>query len=416
MNDRHWFDPFEPCFASQRYARYQWFREHAPIARGRSPSPGLPEAVYLFSHETVRMCLTHRALLQAPDTEMYRITRRSLMSDPVFGLLSKAVLFTDPPVHGTLRRPMTRAMTATAAAQREASLRTRAEALVQAFEDRGHFDLVTDFATPYIVGAIGELLGLTLTDIPALKRQTTEMARALDLRTCEARPARNVSSAPELAQWVECALDTTLVSDEGLCATFLEHCDSGQWTRSDVITNMVFLLFAGQETAVDALGNATLAIARHPGCWDAVTSGAVASLDAVDELLRYDPSLQFSSARVSAEPVELTGTVIPAGIPVIAVLASANRDPEVFDEPDNLRLDRRPGPGMTFGHGIHRCAGAHVARVEIAIALETLMRRLPAWRIDEGAVVERDSITFRGHTSIPVTLHTAGAKGLPVSR
>jgi cytochrome P450 len=416
MNDRPWFDPFESCSASQRYARYRWFREHAPIARGCSPFPGLPDAVYLFSHETVRMCLTHRAILQAPDTEEYRITRRSLMSDPVFGLLLKAVLFTDPPAHGTLRRPMTRAMTATAAAQREASLRTRAEALVHAFENRGHFDLVTDFATPYIVGAIGELLGLTLTDIPALKRQTAEMARALDFRACEARPARDASSAPELAQWVECALDTTLVSDEGLCATFLAHCDSGQWTRSDVITNMVFLLFAGQETAVDALGNAVLAIARHPGCWNAVTTGAVTSLDAVDELLRYDPSLQFASTRVSAKPVELTGAVIPAGIPIVAVLASANRDPAVFDEPDKLRLDRRPGPGMTFGHGIHRCAGAHIARVEIAIALETLMQRLPVWRVDEDSVIERDAITFRGHTSIPVTLHSAGAERVPVSR
>ncbi|AHE99818.1 cytochrome P450 [Thioalkalivibrio paradoxus] len=403
MNPAPFFDPFLAARDGGRYDQYRWFRERAPAAWGRPPQRVFGDALYLFSHHAVTRGLAHPALLQAPETAEYRIIRDALKATPDFRMILAAVLFTDPPAHAVLRRPMSQAMTMASVQPRRAALQARAQSLLDACCRRKHFDLVADFASPYIVGALGDLMGLPLGDPLALKEETARLARALDLQHEDSPCSGHAPAAVALARRVERTLTTTKPHPDGLCMRFLELYEGGNWSREDLVTNLVFLLFAGQETAVDGLGNAVVSLARNPEAWRSLASGQVDSLDATDELLRYDPPLQYAATRIAAEPLTIAGIAIPANTAVVPVLASANRDPEAFPMPETVRLDRRPAASRTFGHGPHVCAGKHVARLEIAVALETVLAYLPPEAIDLDRTVERDLITFRGHRQIPVT-------------
>ena len=403
MNVLPLFDPFLVIRSEQRYLQYRWFRERTPAAWGRSPHPAFGDSLYLLSHRAVTRGLAHPALLQAPQTAEYQVVRDALKQDPEFATILGAVLFTDPPGHAGLRRPMTRAMTLGIMQQRRAALQARAQSLLDACCQRTRFELVSDFASPYIVGALGDLVGLPLGDPYALKEQTARLAQALDLRSEPSHRTGHSTAAVTLARLVEQALATTKPDPNGLCARFLDLHEAGIWSQEDLVTNLVFLLFAGQETAVDGLGNAIVSMARQPEAWRSLAAGHFDSVDATDELLRHEPPLQYAATRIAAEPLTIEGIAIPANTAVVPVLASANRDPEVFPMPDTLRLDRKPVNSRTFGHGLHVCAGKHVARIEIAVALETLVARLAPETVDLDGIVERDLITFRGHRRIPVT-------------
>ena len=406
MNSAPPFDPFAATNHRERYDQYQWFRERAPAAWGHPPQPVFGDALYLFSHRAVSGALAHPALLQAPQTAEYRIIRDALRVDPDFGAILSAVLFTDPPAHAALRRPMSRAMSMGAVQPRRATLQAQARALLDKCCRGPQFNFVTDFAAPYIVGALADLIGLPLGEPQDLKEETARLAQALDLRRADSPHSGDVPAAVALAQRIEHALATSHPCPEGLYAQFLALHEGGSWSREDLVTNLVFLLFAGQETAVDGLGNAIVSLARQPEAWRSLAAGHVDSLSATDELLRFEPPLQYAATRIAAEPLTIEGITIPTNTAVVPVLASANRDPEVFPVPDTVQLDRGPSASRSFGHGLHICAGKHVARLEIAVALEAVVTRLPPEAVALHGVVERDLITFHGHQAIPVTTGT----------
>jgi len=402
MNEPSGFDPFEPKSQRARYAYYQRFRQKKPVVWGYPPHPGFASAVYLLSNEAVQVGLAHPRLLQAPDTTQYQSLRAASFTD--IGPVLKSVLFTDPPKHGRLRRPMARHLGfAATARKRFDDLTLLAGKLLRECRDLERFDFVSDFACPYVVTALMQVLGASFGDSTELKPLTAEMADQFDLRRQRTPDTHPRNAANELVRKVENTLDVISMDPDGLASRLDQEYRSGNWTRSDLVANLVFLLFAGQETAVDALGNSVVALASNPAARRQLQTGSVGIEDAIDELLRFDPPLQFATTRVTTESIEICGTVIPADTPVVPVLASANRDEDIFAEADELCLDRQPMASKTFGHGPHGCVGKHMARIEIAAAIGALMKEIPNWSVDLANVRERNNLTFRGHTAIPMT-------------
>jgi cytochrome P450 len=170
---------------------------------------------------------------------------------------------------------------------------------------------------------------------------------------------------------------------------------------------MVFLLLlAGHETTVGLIGNGVLALLEHPGQLALLRERPDLLGAAVEEILRYDGPVEIATWRFTTEAVRVGGTEIPAGRPVLVALASADRDPDRFAEPDRLDIGRaRPGH-LAFGHGPHYCVGAALARVEGEVALGTLLRRLPdvALAVPADRVRRRRSLTIRGPAELPVTI------------
>ena len=164
------------------------------------------------------------------------------------------------------------------------------------------------------------------------------------------------------------------------------------------------IMVAGQETTIDAIGNATLALLQHPDQLEKLQSNPELIPNAAQELLRYNSPIQMAIIRFPTEDVEIGGKQIRRGESVTAILGSANHDPERFNNPDKLDITRTfKGRDVVFGQGIHRCLGAHLAQVELEIALETLLRKVSSLQLKSDQLTWRQNVVFRGLTSLPVS-------------
>ena len=174
-------------------------------------------------------------------------------------------------------------------------------------------------------------------------------------------------------------------------------------TTDEIIGTCILLLFAGHETTTNLIGNGFLYSMRHREQWKRLAAQPSLVETAVEEYLRYDgPS--GAVARVASGDIEMAGKTIRAGDRVFAFVNSANRDPEAFDEPERFDIGREQNPHMTFGHGIHFCLGAPLARLEAQIAALRLSERLPGIRLAAGEPDWHDSLILRGVKSLPVRL------------
>ncbi len=166
----------------------------------------------------------------------------------------------------------------------------------------------------------------------------------------------------------------------------------------------MLLLVAGHETTTNFLGNAVLALLRHPAELDRLRENPDDVPAVLDELLRFDSPVSTATFRFTTEAVTLGSTDIPAGVPVLVALGAANRDPERFPSPDLLDLDRDAAAHLSFGHGIHRCVGAPLAKAEAEIALRAVLTRFPGIRLaaPPGQLDWRRTRLVRGLASLPV--------------
>lgn len=175
-------------------------------------------------------------------------------------------------------------------------------------------------------------------------------------------------------------------------------------SEHELVSLAVLLLVAGHETTTNALGNAVLALLRHPAQLERLRRNPDDIPGAVDELLRFDSAVSTSTFRFTTESVTLGGTEIPAGVPVLVALGAANRDPARFPGPDELDLDRDAAAHLAFGHGIHRCVGAPLAKAEMELVLRAVLVRFPelqlAASVDE--LMWRRTRLVRGLSSLPV--------------
>ena len=174
-------------------------------------------------------------------------------------------------------------------------------------------------------------------------------------------------------------------------------------STEELIVNLILLLAAGHGTTTHLLGNGLLALSHHPEQWRRMGAAAPAP-SAVNELLRYDGPVQ-ATGRQALEDIELAGKSIKKGQHVTVLLGSANRDEDHFPEPDRLDLERSDARPLSFGHGIHTCLGAALARMETLVAFGELARRFPKLTIADGAPEHNPSISFRGLLALPVALN-----------
>jgi hypothetical protein len=197
---------------------------------------------------------------------------------------------------------------------------------------------------------------------------------------------------------------TAAPTDDMISQLVLARDDRDALTTDEIIGTCILLLFAGHETTTNLIGNGFLYSMRHRGQWQRLVDDPALADSAVEEYLRYDgPS--GALARVAAADVEMGGKTIREGQRVFAFVNSANRDPEAFDDPERFDIGRVANPHMTFGHGIHFCLGAPLARLEARIAAVRLAERLPGIRLARDDEPEwHDSLILRGVKSLPVAL------------
>ncbi|MBY8887724.1 cytochrome P450 [Streptomyces sp. PTM05] len=395
-------------FASDPYPAYAWLREHAPVRRTTLPS-GV-DAWLVTRYADARQALADARLSKNPvhHSEQAAHAKGKVGIPGERGAeLMTHLLNIDPPDHTRLRRLVSKAFTPRRTAAFEPRVQELTRGLIDAFAARGSADLIHEFAFPLPIYAICDLLGVPAEDQDDFRDWAGAMIRhGGGPRGGVARAVKRMRSyLLELIHRKRADLGDDLIS--GL----IRASDHGEHLTENEAAAMAFiLLFAGFETTVNLIGNGTYALLRHPVqralLQDALAAGDSALLDtAIEELLRWDGPVEIATWRFATEPLTLGGQRIGEGEPVLVVLAAADRDPGRFAGPDTLDLARRDNPHLGFGHGIHYCLGAPLARLEGRTALAQLLTRLPDLQLAQNPedLRWRGGLIMRGLRTLPVT-------------
>jgi cytochrome P450 len=281
--------------------------------------------------------------------------------------------------------------------------------LTNALEGRNRIDLVEDFAYPLPVAVICRLLGVPREDEPRFHAWSEAVIAGFD-PTPDSDPAERqrtgVAAQIAMGEYLgELAERRRGKPFQDMLSAFVnDPGPEGSFTRPELMSTAVLLLIAGHETTVNLITNGMLTLLRHPEALDLLQRKPELIPRAVEELLRYDPPVQMLQSRTPLTDVEVAGVSVPKGAPLILVLASGNRDPRRFHEPDRFDPTRRDSQHFGFGSGVHSCFGAPLARVEAQIALGELTRRLEAPRLVRDPPPYRRTPVLRGPRHLPIEI------------
>jgi cytochrome P450 len=297
--------------------------------------------------------------------------------EPFNRLHRNQMMENEPPTHTRLRSLVAKAFARGHVERLRPRVQAIADGLLDAV-DPARFDLLADYAEPLPVAVIADLLGVQESDRSLLRPWSAGIVAMYEYGRTDETAAHAVTAAAEFSAYMkELAEARRRDPRDDMVSHLVAAEEDGQRLTSDeLVASAVLLLNAGHEASVNGAGNGWWTLFRHPAALAELRAEPAMAATAIDELLRFDTPLPLFERWV-LEPIEVDGVRIPRGAEVALLFISANRDPDAFGRPDELDLRRRPNPSVSFGAGIHYCLGAPLARLELSIAFETLLRRLP---------------------------------------
>ncbi|MDP9222177.1 MAG: cytochrome P450 [Actinomycetota bacterium] len=322
---------------------------------------------------------------------------------------ARHMLSVDPPDHTRLRRLTSAAFSRPRIAALRPRIQAIADGLLDDLEAPGDtvVDLVKGFAFPLPFTVISELLGVPERDRDKLGSWITTLLAPSSAPTT---PAEAVSASGNVVRYLtELLAHKRAVPGEDLVTDLVRAADQdGALSEQEMLSTIFQLVVAGHDTTTSLIGNGTVALLLHPEQRDALVADPALVRHAIEEILRWDAPVPHSTFRYTTQDVDLGGTVIPSFAQVIISLAAANRDPDRYANPDTLDITRADTSHLAFGHGIHHCLGARLARLEGEIAFTTLHGRFPTMRLAVPRSALRwghgDGLVLRGLSELPVIL------------
>jgi cytochrome P450 len=394
------FDPADPPEAiyADPYPIYHALREHDPVHR-------CPNGSYFLTRYS-----DLRRVYRDPRTFS---SDKRVQFKPMFGdsLLyehhTTSLVFNDPPLHTHVRKAFGSALSAKALAAMESDVRKLVERLLQKIGEMGEFDLVEDFASVIPVEVIGNLLRVPREERGPLRQWSLDILGALEFNLTPERFEAGNRSVAEFLDYLEGLVADrrrNLSDDDDDVLSRLIRWESEGFTLSNtqLYHQCVFLLNAGHETTTNLIGNGIHDLLTHPEELDKLRERPELINSAVEEMLRYESPVQLGN-RITTAEVQFDDVTIPAETVLTLCIGAANRDPEMYPEPDRFDIERNPQDHLAFGGGIHTCAGLNVARLEARIAIGEMVRRYPGLRLN-GEPVRDKRTRFRGYISLPVSI------------
>ena len=339
----------------------------------------------------------HYFMDQLPETAQERMR-------PLGRQLELWLIHLDPPDHTRVRSLVHKAFVPRVVEGLRVSLHQIVNELLDGVEQAGAMDVMGDFAYPLTANAIAELLGIRQEDRTQFRRWSDNIngfVGAAHVTTGSAELAQQ--SMLELMEYLHALIEARRrsPSDDFISSLIAVEEEGDKLNEEELLALCVLLLFAGHETTANQIGNAVLALLRNPDQLQKLRRKPALITDAVEELLRYDSSVQ-RLGRVAKDDVNICGQGIQKGEFVAAMLGAANRDPIHFEEPDALDVERKQNNHVSFGYGRHYCIGAPLARLEIEIAINTILSRFPSLRQQTPEVEWYDNFGQRFLKSLPV--------------
>jgi pimeloyl-[acyl-carrier protein] synthase len=329
---------------------------------------------------------------------------------PFFTAVGSWMLMIDPPDHTRLRGLVSKAFTPGVVENMRGLVQKLVDEMLASVTEQGRVDIMTDLANPLPATVIAEMLGVPGTDQQEFKAWSDDIAMGLG-GIDSARTKEELFSLYDLAQRSFLALsdyfrvkvaELRANPKANLLSALIQAEEQGdRLTEDELFANCVLLMIAGHETTTNLIGNGVLALLRNPDQKDQLARNPDAIVSAVEELLRYDSPVQ-KMGRIALADIDIGGKQIKQGDLVCFSYAAANRDPEQFSAPAQLDIMRKPNRHLAFGHGLHYCVGAALARLEGQIAINTILSRVPGLGLETDDLEWNRNLTLRGLKSLPV--------------
>ena len=321
-------------------------------------------------------------------------------------LFTQTMLLRDPPVHTRLRRIVNRAFTPRAVAGLEPSIEKITRDLLHDLDAERHADVQEAFCDQLPIFAISDMLGLPRSEWDRFKRISDTFVQFVD----PINPFDPVEMERTIAEFR--TIIDGLVDDrrrqpqDDMLTRLIEAEDEGdRLDHGELVSMVALLMVAGHETTSGLLGNALIAFDRFPDQAELLRAQPELADNAIEELLRYDSPVQ-NTDRFPLDAVQVGGHEIPKNASIFVILGAANRDERRYDAPHELRIDRTDPRALSFGHGIHHCLGAALARLEATVALPLFLETFPGYTVDHEQMQWKRSITTRGPKHLPMALHS----------
>ena len=397
-------DLLSPEFKTNPYTFYAQLREHAPVYPG--PKIRGRQAWLVTRYDDVARVLKDEMF--AKDTRNAwtpEQLKKAPWLPPMFRPLQNNLLSLDPPDHTRLRALVHKAF----APRMVERMRAETHALAHELVDRmaaegGTVDLIERFALPLPITIIGRILGVPEKDNAKFHRWTSVFVSLGSGQHVFLKVPAVLQFIRYLRKLVRQRAEVP--QDDLISALVLAREQDDALTEDEVLAMTFLLLSAGHETTVNLIASGTLALLEHPDAWRKLQAEPGLMKSGVEELLRFVTPAEMSTERFARADTEVAGTVIPKGALVLGVIASANRDPRRFENPETVDVARKDNKHLAFGQGIHYCVGALLSRLEGVVAFTALTERLPDLRL--GVAPERlrwrSSLILRGLKALPVSV------------
>jgi len=390
----------------------------------------LPDAFYDDPYPTYRALQSADPIHRMPDGSLFLTRHRDLeaiykdttrfSSDkkvefaPKYGADSllfqhhtTSLVFNDPPLHTRVRRLIAGALNPRAIAEMEPGLIALVDRLLDDMQSRGNVDLIEDFASAIPVEVIGNLLAIPHEDRAPLRGWSLAILGALEPFLSEDVQARGERAVSEFLGYLRRLVADRRArpgdADRDVLTRLIEGEANGErLSEIELLQNCIFILNAGHETTTNLIGNGLELLLRFPTERQRLIDDPSLIKTAVEEFLRFESSNQLGNRRV-VQDTELDGVTIPEGALITLCIGAANRDPDVFAQPERLDIGRSPNRHLAFASGAHACVGLTLARLEGRIAISRFLARFPNFAAN-GPAHRARRVRFRGFTSLPVTL------------
>jgi cytochrome P450 len=390
-------NPFSHEFHEDPYPTYRWLRDHAPVYRH-------PDGWYALSRYD-------DVLWASQQPRLFSSAEGTTLESIDTSTMAPMIIFMDPPRHDRQRKLVGRAFTPRAISDLEPFVRSLANRFLDAVEERGGGDFVEDFSARLPNNVIMELIGVPEADRDEMRHT---MDATLDrLEVPPYIPEHAFQAMIDLHQyWNELLAQKRAHPDDKMLSRLVEASvvgDDGAPTRltDDELVGFCMLIgSAGTETVTKLLANAAVLFQRNPNEWQKVLDDPDTISGAVEEILRYWAPSQYQG-RVLTDDVTLHGETMPRGARVLLLTGAANRDERAYPDPDRFDISRGEHVALGFGHGVHFCLGASLARLESRVALEELSRRFPGYVVDEAGVERVHMSNVHGFKHVPFAIDGA---------
>ncbi len=391
------FDPFSETYFNDPTEIYRRLRDEAPL-------------YYNENYDFYALSRFDDVVQASRDTATFTSTHGltyDMLSDPDFDIANQlSMIMMDPPDHTRYRRLVARAFSPRYIDEREPMVRELMAEYLDPLMDRDEFDLVEDFTGPFPVEVICAILGIPKADRQAI-RHNTDISLTRESGSGGRGEAQMNAAIANGMYFYQFIADKRNHLGDDMCSALItaeietETGEKATLSDVDIAGFLTLLASAGSETVTKAVANAGVLFHRWPGEWAKIKADPSKIPSSVEEILRYLAPSQYQG-RFSLRDSTWYGETLPAGKPVFLITGSANRDPREYPDPDRFDVERVQKMPLTFGHGIHVCIGAALARLEIRSAIDEIRVRWPSYSVDESRCTRVHMSNVAGYSSVPM--------------